>query len=249
MRLDTAAPLAHIVRGWLLDALELVLPVQCAGCGVDGRELCASCRAGLAPDPVRTTAPGGLTVHAGAPYRGLVRRVLLACKREGRTPLAGPLAALLAAAIADAAPPPGVELCVVPSTRAAYRHRGFEFARLVLARTGLGAVRVLAAARPHRQQKTLDREQRRANLHGVHRARGRLDGRRFLIVDDVVTTGATLAEAARAIREAGGEPVGAVAIAATPRRGPSTPTAGSIRQRDFRLVTKSGARDTVARKA
>lgn len=215
---EPVGTLRGTLRGWLLDALELVLPVECAGCGAAGRELCAGCRAGLAPEPVRRTAPGDLAVHAGAPYRGLVRRVVLACKGEGRTTLATALAVLLTTALADAAPAPGVELCVVPSTRIAYRRRGFDPVRLVLSRTGSPAARVLRAARPHSQQKTLGREERRANLHGVHRAVGRLDGRRFLLVDDVVTTGATLAEAARALREAGGEVVGAVAIAATPLR-------------------------------
>ncbi len=215
------------VREWLLDALALVLPTMCVGCGAEGRELCASCRARLTPAPVRTLAPGGVPVVAAVPYRDTVQRVLLACK-QGRTGLAAPLGGLLAAALAAAlaavaAPGPEVELCAVPSTRAAFRRRGFDPARLVLARTGHRDARVLRPARPHRVQKGLGRDARRANLHGVHRARRRLDGRRFLLVDDVVTTGATIAEAARAVRAAGGEVVGAVAIAATPlRRGPSS---------------------------
>jgi orotate phosphoribosyltransferase len=49
------------------------------------------------------------------------------------------------------------------------------------------------------------------------RARGALDGRTFVIVDDVVTSGATIGEAARAIRAAGGQVDGAVALAFTPR--------------------------------
>lgn len=212
----TAPAIARTVGGWLLAALELIVPVECAGCGEAGRELCGHCRAGLAAEPLRTTTHDGLAVHAGAPYRGLVRRVVLACKEEGRTPLAAPLARLLGAALAQAAPLPGVELCVVPSTRSAYRRRGFDPVRLVLARTGRPAARVLRPARPHAQQKVLGREERRVNLHGVHRAAARLDGRRFLLVDDVVTTGATLDDAARALRDAGGEVLGAVVIAATP---------------------------------
>jgi predicted amidophosphoribosyltransferase len=206
------------LREWLLDALALVLPATCAGCGADGRELCAACRERLTPQLVHLEAPGGVPVHAGAPYGELVQRVVLAVK-EGRTGLAVPLATLLSAALADAAPDAGVELCAVPSTRAASRRRGFDPARLVLSRTGRRDARVLRAARPHRVQKGLGREDRRVNLRDVHRARYRLDGRCFLLVDDVVTTGATIAEAARAIREAGGEVAGAVAVAATPLRG------------------------------
>lgn len=210
------------LRDAVLDAVALVLPVDCAGCGRAGRELCAACRTQLAPALVRTTAPGGIRVYAGAPYDELVRRVVLACK-QGRTGLATPLAGLLAAALGEVVgerlgDERGIELCAVPSTRAAYRRRGFDPARLVLARTGWRDARVLRPARPHDVQKGLGREERRANLRGVHRARHRLDERRFLLVDDVVTTGATIAEAARAVREAGGEVLGAVAIAATPLR-------------------------------
>jgi predicted amidophosphoribosyltransferase len=212
-------------REALLDTLALVLPTDCAGCGSEGRELCAACRGRLASALVRAASPGGIRVYAGASYDELVRRVVLACK-QGRTGLAGALAALLAEALADArtdtaSASPVVELCAVPSTRAAYRRRGFDPVRLVLARTGYRDARVLRAARPHDTQKALGREARRANLSGVHRARGRLDGRTFLLVDDVVTTGATIGEAARALREAGGEVLGAVAIAATPLHGRS----------------------------
>lgn len=206
------------IREALLDALALVLPVECAGCGEEGRQLCASCRARMRVDAVRTTAPGDIPVVAGTRYAGVVPRVVLAYK-DGRTGLAALLARLLCGALAAAAPDDDVELCVIPSTRAALRRRGYDPARLVLARTGRRDARVLRPARPHRVQKALGREERRANLLGVHRARRRLEGRRFLLVDDVVTTGATIAEAARAIREAGGEVVGAVAVAATPLRG------------------------------
>src|SRR5690606_24397321 len=156
---------------------------------------------------------------------GLVRRIVLACK-QGRTGLASPLAALLAEALADAladtaSTSPVVELCAVPSTRAAYRRRGFDPVRLVLARTGYRDAGVLRTARPHDTQKAIGRDARRASLSGVHRARGRLEGRTFRLVGDVVTTGATIGEAARALREAGGGVLGAVAIAATPLRGRS----------------------------
>ncbi|QNO37006.1 ComF family protein [Protaetiibacter sp. SSC-01] len=213
---------ATLVREALLDAVALVLPVACAGCGADGRELCDACRARLrAAEPVRTVAPGGIRVFAGAAYGDLVQRVVLAAK-DGRTGLATPLAGLLTAAVAlavdDEAVPDAAEACAIPSSRAAFRRRGYDPVRLVLARAGIRHVRVLRPARPHRTQKGLARDDREANLRGVHRARGPLDGRVFVLVDDVVTTGATLAEAARAIRHAGGEVVAAVAIAATPLR-------------------------------
>ncbi len=225
----------HLAEEALLDALALVLPVDCAGCGAEGRELCRDCRAGLASAPFAVRADGGLVVHAGAAYGDRVQRVVLALK-AGRTALAGPLAVLLRAALAAAEAGPGVELCPVPSTRAALRGRGFDPVLLVLRRAGRRPARVLRAARPHRTQKGLGRAERAANLRGVHRARGRLEGRSFLLVDDVVTTGATLAEAARAIREAGGTVVGGVAIAATPLRAPAV---------RVRIVRSADTRDKV----
>lgn len=226
------------------------MPVECAGCGIRDRMLCGACRAALVPDPVVTSA-GGLDVVAGSSYGGVVQQVLLALK-DGRTPTASALAPVLAAALARAAPGDDVELAPVPSTRGAWRRRGFDPVLLVLSRTGWRPSRVLRPARAHRVQKGLDRHERQQNLLGVHRARGPLVGRRFLLVDDVVTTGATLTEAARAIREAGGEVVGAVAIAATPRRRgaemftrPAQGIKGDIRRRaDY--GGRKGAKETTA---
>ena len=211
------APVLRSAREAVLDALAWVLPAECAGCGAPDRVLCDACRARLVSDPVITTL-GGVVVVAGAPYAGTVQRVVLALK-AGRTPAASALATLLASALARAAPAADVELAPVPSTRAAFRRRGFDPVLLLLARIGARPSRVLRPARAHRIQKGLGRAERQQNLRGVHRARYPLHGRRFLLVDDVVTTGATLADAARAIREAGGEVVGAIALAATPRRG------------------------------
>lgn len=209
--------LRAMLRGWALDALALALPTTCAGCGAPDRELCDGCRDRLSAAPVRVTTPDGLPVFAGASYADLVREVVVACK-AGRTGLARPLARLLRAACAEAAPDAGVEVCAVPSTRAAYRRRGFDPARVLVVRAGWRDARALHPARPHRVQKRLGREERRGNLRGVHRARRALRGRRFVLVDDVVTTGATLDDAARAIREAGGTVVAAVTVAATPLR-------------------------------
>ncbi|AYF97158.1 ComF family protein [Protaetiibacter intestinalis] len=225
--------LPDAVREALLDALALVLPTACVGCGRPDRTLCAGCRRRVAPAPIATTAPGGLRVIAGAPYRDTVQRVVLAAK-DGRTSLAVPLAPLLLAALAHAAPDASVELCPVPSTRAALRRRGYDPVIVAMRAAGLRPARLLRPARAHAVQKGLGRTERAANLRGVHRARSRLDGRRILLVDDVVTTGATLAEAARALRAAGAEVLGAVTIAATPRRlpgGTGTHTSRSAKRR------------------
>jgi predicted amidophosphoribosyltransferase len=112
----------------------------------------------------------------------------------------------------------GVEVVAIPGTRAGYRRRGYDPVRLLISRAGLGASRVFAPARPHRSQKQLGAGERDRNLRGTFRLRRSVAGRRILLVDDVVTTGATLREAARVLREGGADVVGAAVVASTERR-------------------------------
>lgn len=204
-----------------LDALAVLFPVECAGCGAPDRALCESCRAQLAPLTGRRELEDGTPVFTALRYDGAVRRTILSLKEQGRTDVAGALAAPLAAVVAAALraePRGGLELCTVPSSRAAFRRRGYDPIALVLRRAGLpGARGVLVSVRRHAQQKALGRTERRQNISGSLAARHPLLGRSFVLVDDVVTTGATLSEAARAIRAGGGEVLFAVALANTVR--------------------------------
>jgi ComF family protein len=202
----------------LLDAFALLLPVACAGCGRPDRGICDACREGLRPEVSSRLLAPGLRVWSGLEYEGVVREVLLGLKRDGRVALAPVVAPALAAAVVAACPDPsGIRVVAVPGTRAAFRRRGFDPVRVLLARAGLGSWRVFAAARPHRAQKLLGVGEREANLRGAFRVRRAVAGHRILIVDDVVTSGATLREAARALREAGAEVVAAAVVASTPR--------------------------------
>jgi predicted amidophosphoribosyltransferase len=216
--------MSAVVRESLLDALALVVPVECAGCGRSDRSLCLACRRALVPAARRVTVPGVPIVWAGASYEGAVRGALLALK-DGRTSLADPLASLLVAALRELrseAPldtAAGVELCRVPTSRGAFRRRGFDPVRVLARAADLDTRRVLRAAARHSDQKGLGRSERLRNLSDVHRARGWLGGRRFVIVDDIVTTGSTIRAVADALHAAGGHVIGAVAIAATPRTG------------------------------
>jgi ComF family protein len=211
-------PLPPVLADALLDALAVVLPVDCAGCGAPDRGLCSACRAALAPEVSSRPIADDLRVWSGLDYEGVAREVLLALKRDGRVAAAAGLAPALAAAVTVAAPDPdGIRLVAVPGTRAAFRRRGFDPVRVLLARAGRGAWRVFAPARPHPSQKLLGVGEREANLRGAFRVRRAVAGHRILLVDDVVTTGATLREAARALREAGAEVVGAAVVASTPR--------------------------------
>lgn len=223
-----------MLRNALLDAIAILLPVDCAGCSAPDRGVCASCAAELVPAPAVRVA-GGMRVWSGVRYERVVRRVILALKEDGRTDVAGllaqPLAAAIERALRDA---PGAELLPVPTSRPAYRRRGYDPVRLLLRRTGLPVARVLVTARATAAQKALGVADRAANRAGTLIATRRLDGRTFLLVDDVLTSGATLAEAARAVLAAGGRVVGAATLAFTPRLRPPRdfPSAGEyVRER------------------
>lgn len=208
-----------MLRDALLDALAVLLPVDCAGCRRPDRGLCDTCRAALMPEVSSRPLTDELRVWSGLDYEGVAREVLLALKRDGRVAVARGLAPALAAAVVAACPEPsGIRVVAVPGTRAAFRRRGFDPVRVLLARAGLGSWRVFAPARPHRAQKLLGVGERAANLRGAFRVRRVVAGHRILLVDDVVTSGATLREAARALRDAGAEVVGAAVVASTPRR-------------------------------
>ncbi|MCG6496373.1 ComF family protein [Kitasatospora sp. A2-31] len=225
-------PFAHALAG-LLDVL---LPARCAGCGIERTQLCSVCRGALA-----TAQPGPTALpwaHAAAPYADPVRQLLLAHKERGALRLAGPLGDALARAVRSSLGPRAglapLLLVPMPSAPAAVRARGHDptlrladAAARSLRRSGLDArsASLLRHTRPVADQAGLSAAERRRNLHGaltvLPRADCRLKGRQPVLVDDLVTTGASLAEAARALTAAGLAPKAAATVAAAvPRRGP-----------------------------
>ena len=216
-------------RGALLDAWAVLLPVECAGCDAEDRGLCDECVAGLRPTPTPRITAGGLEVVTALRYEKRVRRIILALKEHHRTDVAAaisrPLEAVLrqsmVAAVDRRTTAQGararIEIATVPTSGTSYRRRGYDPVAVLVRHAGLRPSGVLATARRTIAQKSLDSVARAANLHGSMVAKRSLAGRIFVLVDDVLTTGATMDEAARAIRAAGGEVVGAVAVAFTPR--------------------------------
>ena len=181
--------------------------------------LCETCRDRLKPQVTRSGR--GLRVWSGLSFEGVAARVVRALKEEGRTGLARELAPALRAAVdAASADPRGVDRIVlvpIPTSRAAFRRRGYRVVELVARRAGLRTERLLTVARVAADQRGLDREARRRNVANSLRAH-HAAGLRIVVIDDVVTTGATLEEAARALRAGGAEVIGAATIAATARR-------------------------------
>jgi predicted amidophosphoribosyltransferase len=231
--------LARPVVDTMLALADLVLPSACAGCDADASYpgVCAACADGLAgpPGPTRPTpAPPGLPpcLTLGA-YEGARRELLLAYKERGRRSLAAPLGDALARVVLAGAASLGdrwerpLVLVPVPATGAAVRARhGDHMLRLArrAART-LGAagravsVAPVLRALPKEDSTHLDRHARARVALGSFAARpaaGRVrPGALVVVLDDVVTTGSTLAAVTARLAERGVVVAFAATLAAT----------------------------------
>ncbi|GMA27970.1 ComF family protein [Arenivirga flava] len=210
----------------LTEALAVVLPDRCAGCGRDGAVLCPGCSSSLRGlRPAVVVPRHGGPVHAAWPYEGAARAALLAFKESGRTDLATPLAAALAGALRAALPDGGRPIAVVPvpPSPAGDRRRGYRPVELLLRRAGLRPTRLLRTrGEGGAQQKTLDRVGRAAAREGafrVVRAEERMRDRDAILVDDV---GASLAAAQAELEAAGARVLGRAVLCATAERIPRT---------------------------
>ena len=194
----------------LRELLELLVPSCCAGCGSPGAVLCPGCHATMA-EPRPVARAHGPPMYALAAYEGAARRAVIAYKERGRRELGAVFGVLLGRALRGL---PGGDVVPVPSRPAAVRRRGFAHMELVARHTGAVVRPVLRLDRRARDSVGLDEAARVANLAGRLRC-GDVRGARVVLVDDVITTGATAAACCGALREAGASVSAVVALTAT----------------------------------
>jgi ComF family protein len=223
--------------------LAFLFPDNCVSCGegLDSarRNLCAECEAGLQarggvvalPVPPDVPAPGEpLLARYGFVFEGTARALIHALKYEGRTSVAGDLAARALPALPPACLG-GVEAIVpVPLSAVRRRERGFNqselLARHISLLVGVPGVRALARVPGGGAQAGSDRVSRLSLRSGVFVSTGGRVPGSALLVDDVLTTGATMAAAAHALRRAGTRNIACFAVAARPTASAGQPESG-----------------------
>ena len=224
------------LRGLGPALLDLVFPPRCAACGEPpqaGTPFCALCAGAVDPvpgpcprcgrpgsgarecGPCALSPPGFGRLDAAALFGGPLADAVHALKYGGRPAVAGPLGAWMAARLP---PAPGLAVVTVPLGRRRHVERGYDQAALLgdaLARSARlrrlrGALRRVRETPP---QVGLDRAARARNVEGAFAAGAAVRGLDLLLVDDVVTTGATADAAARALLAAGARSVRVAALA------------------------------------
>lgn len=190
-------------------AFDLLFPPRCVGCGRVGAVWCDSCAHTLdsLPVTVRVRDVQGVQVIASGTHDGLLQEAVQGLKYHGLRTLAHPLGARVADAVGSMGQAFDIVIAV-PSPPQRLRLRGYNQAQLIAESTAqrLGAVCLtdaLTRTRETRSQVGLTRAERSQNVSGAFIAYPeRVRGLRVLIIDDVCTTGATLAACAAALRDA-----------------------------------------------
>jgi predicted amidophosphoribosyltransferase len=204
---------------------ELIFPNRCIGCSALGLEICSQCRRSWHPHIYRSwshSAPH-FPIYSAIPYSPIAGKVILSAKENGILNADRLIVGALIHALRYCIEENGeATLVPIPSRKSVARLRGRQFitelSRQLSRETGLTLCENLRHTRVVKDQSSLDARSRFANIDGALISQKFFSGKAFLI-DDLVTTGATLNEAARALRMQGIEVAAAVtACVAEPLR-------------------------------
>ena len=199
----------------LSELTHLVFPTRCYGCNALGVSICSQCRREWIPHYYKSGSRP-LSVHSAVVYSPTASRIILAAKENG---LQGADDLLIDAIIhvlnkvqLDKS---FIRLVPVPSSKQSQRRRGRSFivdlTDTISEKTGIAINDCLQLSRRVSDQSGLTRVQRITNMHGAFSLKpGAILRGDAIVIDDVVTTGATLREAARALNSQGFHAFGSV---------------------------------------
>jgi predicted amidophosphoribosyltransferase len=194
---------------------HLVFPTRCYGCNSLGISICTTCRHEWIPHYYKTHI-NALNVHSALAYTPTASKIILAAKENGLQGADDLLIAAIVHVLNKARFDKGhFSLIPVPSSKQSQRRRGRSFivdlTKTISHNTGLGINDCLQVSRRVSDQSGLTRVQRNSNMHGAFSLKpGAILRGDAILIDDVVTTGATLQEAARALNSQGFHPFGSV---------------------------------------
>ncbi len=212
-------------RPWWERWLDYLYVPSCPGCGLVGQYgLCAECAGEI--KPLKISFGASFAVYAAGWYSGALKNALLRCKKAEQTYLTYDLVRhMLSVAVYGglcSEPDWKGSICVpIPPDPKRYRKRGFHCPDLLareLCRQFLGwhyQPKLLQLTRSLKSQKLLSRYERFLNVQGAYQVVREIRGESILLIDDVITTGATLIETARAMFRAGAVRVAALTAVAS----------------------------------
>ncbi len=192
---------------------QLLFPSRCFGCQELGPSICSDCRSSWHSHYYRTKFDS-LTVHSSLLYTPTASKIILAAKESGMKKADELIIDALCLALQRSKLDTRLSRLVpIPSSKLSQRRRGRSFivdlVEGISHKTGIEMIDCLELSRRVKDQSGLHRQERATNLAGAFRLSSQVRGE-LILVDDVVTTGATLREAFRAVNSQGIHAIGSV---------------------------------------
>jgi len=196
------------------NILAVLFPQKCLGCKKENEILCSDCLLKIS----RPDTPYLNGVHIAANYQDLVlKKALWMLKYQGVKHLAKPLAEIVKERIWKKLETENWLVVPVPLSKNKLRHRGYNQAEMIAGELS-GNVRadiLFKKFHTKSQVEVKDKEERLANIIGSFEARNpeKIKGKKIILIDDVLTTGATMSEAKKVLKQAGAKKVVGVVVA------------------------------------